>query len=99
MFAALMVVDLDKLALTLILILPSNRKCFQKVINFNVNFFKNTSGAEKKKSAVQHDNVAHLLGEENEGEDRNGFCQENEEVNNTEQCYKPPTPQAKVSLK
>ena len=93
MFAALMVVDLDKLALTLILILPSNRKCFQKVINFNVNFFKNTSGAVKKRSAVQHDNVTRIHGEENEGGDR-----KNEEVNNTEQWYKSSTPQAKVSV-
>ncbi|XP_015773324.1 PREDICTED: uncharacterized protein LOC107351543 isoform X3 [Acropora digitifera] len=56
---------------------------------------QNTSGAKKKRSAVQHDNVTRLLGEENEGGDRNRCCQKNEEVNNTEQCYKPSTPQAK----
>ncbi|XP_074609203.1 uncharacterized protein LOC141863543 isoform X2 [Acropora palmata] len=55
---------------------------------------KNPWGAEKK-NAVQHEDVTHLLGEEKEEEDRNGFFQENKEVDNTEQCYKPSTAQAK----
>ena len=43
----------------------------------------------------------HLLGEEKEEEeeDRNGFFQENKEVDNTEQCHKTSIAQAKVSLK
>ena len=62
--------------------------------------FKNPWGAEKKKNAVQHEDVTHLLCEEKEEEeDRDVFFQENEEVDNTEQCYKPSTAQAKVSLK
>ncbi|XP_015749196.1 PREDICTED: uncharacterized protein LOC107328973 isoform X2 [Acropora digitifera] len=62
---------------------------------------KNPWGAEKKKNAVQHEDVMHLLGEEKEEEeeDRNGFFQENKEVDNTEQCHKTSIAQAKVSLK
>lgn len=57
---------------------------------------KNPWGAEKKKNAVQHEDVTHLLGEEKEEEeDRNGFFQENKKVDNTGQCQKPSTAQAK----
>lgn len=61
---------------------------------------KNPWGAEKKQNAVQHEDVTHLLGEEKEEEeDRNGFFQENKKVDDTEQCYKPSTAQAKEKMK
>ena len=49
MTSALMVVDLVKLALTLILILP-NRKCFQKVINLM--FISSRTLGEPRKSRM-----------------------------------------------